>query len=80
MIPILDELRLEGKLEGELEKQIEIIENMLNANADWKIIQQFTGVDIQQFEDIKLQLQAIKIPPIIADQAMSNNTSQMSAY
>jgi len=76
MITILDELRLEGKLET----QIEIIENMLNAHLNWDTIQQVTGVDIQQFEDIKLQLQAIKMPPEIADQAMSNNTSQMSAY
>ena len=54
-------------------ERIEIIEKMLFAHLNWETIQQVTGVNKQNFEDIKM-------PYIIDNQAMSKNTSQISAY
>ena len=77
MIEILEELRdegrYEGRIEGEFKKTIDIIENMLNANFDWQSIQKITGVDNNQFEEIKTKLQQFQIAPFIAEQSLSDN-------
>jgi len=65
--------RLEGRLEGEIKGQIAIIENMLTAQLDWQSIQKLTGIDYQQFEDMKTKLQQFQINPVVADHAMSNS-------
>ena len=72
MIKILDELRSEGRMEGELKGQINIIENMLHSDLDWKSIYKITGIDNNKFEDMKIKLQQLQIAPVIADKSLSD--------
>jgi len=44
-----------GIEKGKIQKQIEIIENMLKAGIDWNIIRQATGLDPDGFEKLKIE-------------------------
>ncbi|MCE7988615.1 MAG: hypothetical protein DYG89_46255 [Caldilinea sp. CFX5] len=50
---------LRGELRGELKTQIEIVEKMLQAGLQWATIEQFTGVDVHKFADLKQQLERL---------------------
>ena len=47
------ELLEEGRTEGKLQYQVEVIENLLREGLDWSVIERTTGVSEAQFDALK---------------------------
>ncbi|MBF0452822.1 MAG: hypothetical protein HQK75_19115 [Candidatus Magnetomorum sp.] len=83
---IFDEWRLEGKIEGKIEGEIkgkiEVIEKMINMGMDWQTIYQITGIDDQQFDEMKIKLHQLSILPNLAEHEMAKHmhTAHHSAF
>jgi hypothetical protein len=75
MIRALDELRMEGRMEGELKSKIAIVENMRNNNYDWQSIYQVTGIDSDRLEEMKAELLRIQTLSLVAADAMNQPIS-----
>ena len=71
IMTIFDEWRLEGRLEGE----IKLIENMIKAGFDWPLIQNATGISSKKYKEMKNKLQNLISGPMIAEQTNLNNVS-----
>ncbi len=53
MISAAESWLMEGKKEGKMENQIEMIQNFLKAGADWNLIINATGIDQVGFQKLK---------------------------
>ena len=51
------QLLAEGREEGKMRNQVEMIENFLREGADWAVIERATGLDEVQFETLKQQVE-----------------------
>jgi addiction module HigA family antidote len=71
MIRALDELRMEGRMEGELKSKIAIVESMRINNYDWQSIYQVTGIDSDRLEEMKAELLRIQTLSLVAADAMN---------
>jgi predicted transposase/invertase (TIGR01784 family) len=54
------ELLQEGERKGKIKGQIEIIENLLKAGMEWALIESATGIDQNQLQALKQQLEEMR--------------------
>jgi predicted transposase/invertase (TIGR01784 family) len=69
MLCAVDEWRLEGKIEGKMEKSISIINNMKNMGIDWGVISKATGVDQEQYQQMQIEYQQLVAQPSLSLEA-----------
>ncbi|ETW92075.1 MAG: hypothetical protein ETSY2_54610, partial [Candidatus Entotheonella gemina] len=56
---LLAEGRAEGREEGTLRTQVEMVENLLREGASWSLIERVTGLDEAQFDVLKARVQRL---------------------
>ncbi len=61
MLTYAEELKQEGRQEGEIKGKIETIENLLAVGAEWTLITQATGITPSQFQTLKQQLRQLAL-------------------
>ena len=62
MLTYAEELRQEGKIEGEIKGKVETIESLLAIGADWSLITRATGITPDEFETLKAQINRFADP------------------
>ncbi len=60
MISAAESCLMEGKKEGELKTQLEIIQNLLGEGIDWNVIFKATGIDQVGFQKLKKEWSLIE--------------------
>ena len=56
MLTYAEELKQEGRQEGEIRGKVETIESLLAVGAEWTLITKATGITPRQFQALKEQL------------------------
>ena len=68
MLTAIESWRLEGekkgKKEGEMKKEISIVENLLKIGIDWSAIKKAIGLDPQSFQNLKDDYQKLISQPV----------------
>ena len=59
MTTYAQELLAEGRAEGELRTQVQVIEGLLREGVSWSVIERATGVGEAQFEALKRQVEGM---------------------
>ncbi len=59
MLTYAEELKQEGRQEGEVKGKVETIENLLAVGADWMLITKATGITSSQFQVLKEQMRRL---------------------
>ena len=62
MLTYAEELRQEGKIEGEIKGKVETIESLLAVGADWSLITRATGITPDEFETLKAEINRFAEP------------------
>ena len=62
MLTYAEELRQEGKIEGEIKGKVEMIESLLAVGADWSLITRATGITPDEFAALKAQINRFADP------------------
>ena len=62
MLTYAEELRQEGKIEGEIIGKVETIESLLAVGAEWSLITRATGITPDEFAALKAQLNRFADP------------------
>jgi len=65
-----EELRQEGRREGEIKGRIETIENLLRVGHDWSLITRATGITPEEFQRLKARLNALVEPTPAKDASL----------
>jgi predicted transposase YdaD len=59
MTTYAQELLAEGRAEGEIRTQVQVIEGLLREGVEWPVIERATGVNEAQFQALKQQVEAM---------------------
>lgn len=59
MTTYAQELLAEGRAEGEIRTQVQVIEGLLREGVEWPVIERATGVNEARFQALKQQIEAM---------------------